>query len=175
MIPDSEKNLELDRLNLERQRFQFERQGVLFRYVAIVGAAATFVWGAFQYFHGIRLERDKQRAEQESATAVQKIAASEPFLSLQLKLFQEATKTAAFLATMTNAPANDTNRQRFEQLYWGELALVEKGDVAGAMVKFRDGLVAGVSPDELQHLSLEIAHACRIELGNSWAVSHWLR
>ena len=175
MSSNNEKGIELQRLDLEREHFQFERQGVVFRYVTILGAVAAFFWGAFQYFHGIDLERAKQRKEQEAATAVQKIAASQPFLERQLKLFEEATQTAAFLATVPDSPERPKKLERFEQLYWGELALVEHGPVESAMVRFRTGLKAGVPAEELQQLSLGIAHACRDELAKSWNVSHWSR
>jgi hypothetical protein len=175
MQTTTENTIEHQRLDLERERLKFERQGVVLRYVAILGAVATFFWGAFQYFHGIDLERAKQRKEQEAATAVQKITASKPFLERQLKLFEETTQTAAFIATMPDSPERPKKLERFEQLYWGELALVEHGPVEAAMVEFRAGLKANATDEELQRLSLGIARACRDELAKSWNVSHWLR
>lgn len=175
MLADTEVNIALQRLDLDRARLRFERQGVAFRYAAILGALGTFFWGAFQYFHGLDLERAKQRQAQEAAQSVQKIAASQPFLTLQLKLFQEATETAAFLATTPDSPERARKRERFEQLYWGELALVERGPVESAMVEFRLALEAKASAEELQRLSIGLAHACRDELAKSWNVSHWLR
>lgn len=175
MSTDAEKSVELQRLEFDRERLKLERQAVVFRYTAFMGAAITFAWGAFQYFHGIDLERAKQRQEQESATAVQKIAAFQPFLVRQLKLFEEATQTAAFIATVPDSPERPKMLERFEQLYWGELALVEHGRVEVAMVNFREGLKSGASAEDLQLLSLDIAHACREELAKSWNVTHWLR
>lgn len=172
---NTEKDIEVQRLDLERERLRFERQGIVFRYAAVLGAVATFIWGAFQYFHDSKRDRAKQLAEQENATSVQKIAASQPFLERQLSLFEEATQTAAFIATVPDSPERPKKLERFEQLYWGELALVEHGPVESAMVRFRTALKAGPTNGELQQLSLRIAHACREELAKSWNVSHWLR
>ena len=177
MKPDSESTLELQRLDLERERFKFERQGLIFRYLTILGAAGAFLWGAFTYFDGTRRERQKQLDEDRQATAVQKIAASKPFLDRQLMLFEEATQCAAFIAT-SHADAHDRadRVERFWQLYWGELALVEHGAVEASMKNFGDALMKSpVDTNELQRLSLGIAHACRDELAKSWDISHWSR
>ena len=99
MKPNNESTLELQRLDLERERFKFERQGLLFRYLTILGAVGAFLWSAFTYLHGAQSEREKQLEEGIQATAVQKIAASKPFLDRQLKLFEEATQCAAFTKT----------------------------------------------------------------------------
>ncbi|QIF02168.1 hypothetical protein [Roseimicrobium sp. ORNL1] len=169
------QSLEWQRLELEREKLRFERQGVLFRYVAILGAIGTFIWGAYTHFDGLRREQAKQAGEREQAIAVQKIAASQPFLERQLKLFEEATQVAAYLSTVSDSPDRAKKSERFEQLYWGELALVEKGPVEAAMVQFRKALMAGAPLEELRRHSLAIAHACREELAESWGVSHWKR
>lgn len=169
--------MEVQRLDLERERFKFERQGIIFRYATILGAVGAFLWGAFTYFDGTRRERLKRLDEQVQATAVQKIAASKPFLDRQMKLFEEATQCAAYLATNPVGATNRVEREeRFWQLYWGELALVEHGAVEAAMKQFGDALKkAPVNTNELQRLSLGIAHACRNELAKSWDISHWSR
>lgn len=118
MLADTEVNIALQRLDLVALDCGSNAEGVAFRYAAILGALGTFFWGAFQYFHGLDLERAKQRQAQEAAQSVQKIAASQPFLTLQLKLFQEATETAALLATTPDSPERARKRERFEQLYW---------------------------------------------------------
>jgi hypothetical protein len=169
------QGIEQQRLELDREKLRFERQGVLFRYVAILGAIGTFIWGAYTHFDGLQREQEKQARERERSIAVQKIAASEPFLERQLKLFEEATQTAAYLSTVSDSPDRAKKLERFEQLYWGELALVEKGPVEAAMVQFRKSLMAGAPQEELRLRSLAIAHACREELAESWEVSHWKR
>src|SRR5262249_44701951 len=90
---------EAQRVDLERERIKLQRQGLTFRYVAILGAIATFAWTAFTYFDTTSRERQTQSAEREHATRVQRLAAMQPFLERQLGLFQETTQTVAFLAT----------------------------------------------------------------------------
>jgi hypothetical protein len=109
------------------------------------------------------------------------IDARRPFLDLQLKLYQEATKAAAILATSSNADELKTAETRFWQLYWGELAMVENGGiqtkdggVEGSMVRFGDQLKKpSRDRSTLQRLSLELAHTCRDSLAESWNVRDW--
>jgi hypothetical protein len=56
------------------------------RFVAVLGGCATFAWTAFTYF-----------ADKRSSNEAEKIKASQPFLDRQLKLFENATETAAKL------------------------------------------------------------------------------
>lgn len=173
--PAGTPGIEFQRLDLEKEKLRFERQGVLFRYAAILGAIGTFIWGAYTHFDGLHREQEKQAREREQAIAVEKIAASKPFLERQLRLFEEATQVSAYLSTVSDSPDRVKKLERFEQLYWGELALVEKGPVEAAMVQFRQSLMAGAPLEELRRHSLAIAHACREELAESWGVSHWKR
>jgi hypothetical protein len=109
------------------------------------------------------------------------IDARRPFLDLQLKLYQEATKTTAILATSSDATELASAERRFWQLYWGELAMVEnggiraqKGGVEGAMVRFGDELRKQTRDQSaLQRLSLDLAHTCRDSLAESWGVRDW--
>lgn len=180
MKTEPTKDLELQRLELERQRFKLEQQGTIFRYIAILGGIATFAWSSYTYFDTAHLERDKlagERAQQEDerarATAAQRIAAMQPFLERQLRLFEEATQTAAFLATTVESPDRAKRIEKFWQLYWGELALVEHGKVEAAMVAFGDALTDGTDKTQLQQLALKITYACRNELAESWAEPSW--
>lgn len=78
------------------------------KWLAILVSVAGFLWGVA------------------SVLQARAIDARRPFLDLQLKLYQEATKAAAILATSSNADELKTAETRFWQLYWGELAMVEK-------------------------------------------------
>jgi hypothetical protein len=55
-------------------------------------------------------------------------------LERQLTLYTEASQIAATIATVEDRQVLDKSVQRFWQLYWGELALVENKEVEGAMV-----------------------------------------
>jgi len=116
-----------------------------------------------------------------SALQARAIDARRPCLDLQLKLYQEATKTTAILATSGEPSELRTAEKRFWQLYWGELAMVENGGikaqnggVEAAMVRFGEQLKMH-QPDRsrLQQLALDLAHICRDSLAESWGIRDW--
>ena len=133
------------------------------KWLAIFVSVGGFLWGVA------------------SVLQARAIEARRPFLDLQLKLYQEATKTAAILATSSDTDELKAAEMRFWQLYWGELAMVENGGiqandggVEGLMVQFGNELMKH-SKDRsmLQRLSLKLAHACRNSLAESWNVRDW--
>jgi hypothetical protein len=94
----------------------------------------------------------------------------QPFLKLRQDLYLEAIKAAGVLATK---PKEDKEykaaQERFRQLYVAELSMVESSDVAGRMVD----LAPAVAPElrnlnEAQHAALNLAHALRDSLRESW-------
>lgn len=133
------------------------------KWLTIVVTLAGFLWGITSVL--------QSRA----------IDARRPFLDLQLKLYQDATKVAAILATSRESKELADAETRFWQLYWGELAMVENGGiktkdggVEGAMVRFGDELQKGAQDRSiLKHRSLELAHICRDSLAESWGVRDW--
>jgi hypothetical protein len=90
-----------------------------------------------------------------------------------LQLYTTASTAAATLATSDDQTERTAALKRFWSLYWGELALVEDRRVEQAMVKFGEGLKRNADREELQQLSLALAHACRDSLGASWGVKEW--
>ena len=166
MKPKSTIDLDFEKLELDRARFNLEQQSTRFRYLTIIGAIIAFGWPCWTYF-------DSNRREQEKAAAVRKVAGMQPFLERQLKLFEEATQTASCIAVDPASTNTAKYTQRFWQLYWGELALVEHGPVSKAMDIFGKALDEGADPEELHFLSLDIAHACRNELAISWGEPSW--
>jgi hypothetical protein len=129
-----------------------------------VVAVATFIFGIYTY---------AQTAKQSEQT--NRIAASKPFLEKQLALFTDATVVASVIATSDNQDDLLKARSRFMQLYWGELGMVERGAVATAMIEFKKALDSNKPKEDLQRLSLGIAHACRDELGKAWGTDVWNR
>lgn len=133
------------------------------KWVTILVTVAGFAWGV------------------SSSLQSQAIAARRPFLDLQLKLYQEATKTTSILASSADPNGLRSARARFWQLYWGELAMVENGGlhtenggVEGAMARFGRQLLKDPQDQAaLQELSLELAHVCRDSLAESWGVRDW--
>ncbi|QYY33787.1 hypothetical protein K2O51_33625 (plasmid) [Cupriavidus pinatubonensis] len=134
----------------------------LAKVLTMVGATAAFFLGVFQFL-----------ATQNAQGETRRIEATRPFLDRQLKLYTEATQAAATLATSTKDEELTSAKEKFWSLYWGELALVEDKRVEAAMVNFGKALEKRLAVNELKILSLELAHACRDSLGESWGVKQW--
>ncbi len=132
--------------------------------LSILGAAATFAWGVFQFTIS-----QKQQVE------TRRIEATKPFLERQLTLYTEATQLASTIATTSDAEKREKSVERFWSLYWGELALVEDELVEGAMIRFGEVLRMKDSGEEVRRRSLALAHACRNSLARSWGVEAWQR
>ena len=130
--------------------------------LTLVGAVAAFIWGAYQFLSTQRNQAETRRIE-----------ATRPFLDRQLKLYTEATQAAATLATSPSKEDISSAKQRFWSLYWGELALVEDKRVEAAMVQLGRAIEQGKVGSEIQRLSLNLAHACRDSLAESWGVQQW--
>jgi len=130
--------------------------------LSLLGAVVAFAWGVIQFV-----------ASQQAQEETRRIEATKPFLERQLKLYTEATQAAATLATSKNRQELDAATKKFWSLYWGELALVEDKRVEAAMVQFGRALDAGSSGHALQKASLDLAHACRDSLAESWGVKQW--
>ena len=127
-------------------------------------ASATLLWGIYTYGETVKRTAETRRIE-----------ASKPFLDKQLALYSEATLNAATLATSSNPADLAAAKLRFLQLYWGELAMVERGAVESSMVAFKNALDAGKPQTDLARLALKLAYACRDELAVSWGTDAWLR
>jgi len=136
-------------------------------------AVAAFAWGVWKHFDEKTAERMRLQNEQVKEQSQRRIEATKPFLEQQLAFYVEATRSASVLATADDPAVLAVARARFLQLFWGELALVEDGDVEPAMGAFKGGLDRGASPDELEQLSLRLAHACRDSLSRSWNTPAW--
>lgn len=98
----------------------------------------------------------------------QTVEAAKPYLQSKLKWCEEAVETAAVIATAEPAAAA-AKTQRFWQLYWGVMGLVENERVTEAMIAFGNALSAKESPDILKGRSIALSHACRSEMADSWS------
>ncbi len=139
------------------------RLEIWLKFASSLLAIAAFFWGIYTYSDAARQQAETRRIE-----------AARPFLDKQLSLYTEVTQVTAVIATSTVITDVTTAKQRFYELYWGELALVERGKVVQAMIKFREALDNNHTKD-LARLSLDLAHACREELATSWGVDNWKR
>lgn len=98
-----------------------------------------------------------------------------PFLDKQLTLYFEASQAASQLATLPEGKERKQANTKFWELYYGQLSLVESPEVENAMDKFGEALQRYEKKEsglrELQQLSLNVSHACRDSLSESWGVS----
>jgi len=103
------------------------------------------------------------------------------FLDRQATIYFETNELVAKLANLDAADMNKKDRQRFDELYWGVLGMVEDNDVERAMVYFRQSLVneeraaqhkshSKECADAAQQISLTLAHCLRSSLASSWGV-----
>ena len=101
-----------------------------------------------------------------------RLEAQRPFLEYQLELYKETARVAVGIATSGPQRQSELKR-RFEELYWGELALVESRSVEAAMVQFRKALK--LDSADLKPKALDLAHALRQSLAQSWQNAAWKR
>ncbi|WP_157937573.1 hypothetical protein [Oceaniglobus roseus] len=129
-------------------------------FVAVVGLAGLLV-GVFQFVR------------------VQAVEARTPYLERKLAWCEEAVETTSRIAVAADpAPAD---QERFWQMYWGVMGLIEKHSITTAMIDFGKALRSsgaekaptgsGESAAPLSALSLALAHACRRELSAEWSPS----
>lgn len=130
-------------------------------FVALVGLAG-FVFGVIKFLE------------------VQAVEAERPYLERKLAWCEQAVETTSRIATSAEPSQKDIDR--FWQMYWGVMGLIEKASITSAMVDFGTGLrtlppAEDGSKDLTSHLagmqgkSLSLAHACRKELSAEWSPS----
>jgi len=135
-----------------------------FRFLSLIGAVGSFVWGVFVW-----------RRTQKERHVNAKREARKPFLDKQLLLYSEVTAVTSRIATLSDGEDLKKCKQRFWELYWGELAMVENKRVEDAMVKFGRALIENPSGQvSLQQLSLQLADCCRHSLAKSWGAKAWV-
>ncbi len=152
-----------------------DRLGTWLKIISPLLAIAAFFWGIYTYGDTKRQQLERTSIEAQRIAETRRIEASRPYLDKQLALYIETTQVTAIIATSEDENEVEANKQRFRELYWGELALVERGKVEQAMIAFLSALDANKEQSALARLALNLAHACREELAISWGVEHWNR
>ena len=99
--------------------------------------------------------------------------AAKPYLEKKLKWCEEAVNVASFIATAEPAEA-EKQVQKFLQLYWGVMNLVESKAVFDAMVAFEDALKERKDRSNLKGEARALAQACRAEMAATFS-SVWSR
>ena len=100
------------------------------------------------------------------------------FWERQIDLYAQAARAASTIATAPDIKRADytTARGRFDQLYFGELCIVESKEVAQQMVTFRTAILeyektsSAQNREALQAISLDLAHACRKSTEEVWNI-----
>ena len=101
-----------------------------------------------------------------------------PFIEQQFKLYGEAVAVASRLARAEdqNKQPPEEDLQRFWELYWGPLAMVEDSHVESAMVIFGNSLednfknIDNACSRMMNQASLALAHQARESLEQQWGV-----
>jgi hypothetical protein len=151
------------------------------------------LWVVFTYLDHQQEQDKAQRrlAEQQQAEAARQTArqqedlarqnnirqfeARKPFVQKQFDLYNETAAVVGRLITLD--PKSDEwakSSIRFWQLYWSELSVVEDKAVEAAMVRFGNALQAFHRDQrtqvDLQQASIDLAHALRKSIEESWRV-----
>ncbi|HXD95926.1 MAG TPA: hypothetical protein VN646_05265 [Candidatus Acidoferrum sp.] len=134
------------------------------KWIGAVVALGGLALGVVNYLATVRRDVETRNLE-----------ARKQYLTRQLDLYTEATRSAAKIATAKpGSPDHAKALARFWELYWGELSMVENSAVEGAMRNMGDCLNGQCSGcPNLQRCSLDLAHACRRSLADSWGVPDW--
>ena len=119
-----------------------------------------------------------RKAEADKEAATRKEDYKRRLWDKQMELYLQACRAASTIATVATPEHAEyaTARLRFEQLYHGELCIVEEPKVSQAMVDFRNQMMTyEQSPrDEqrqsLRSLALNLAEACRKSTESVWDV-----
>jgi hypothetical protein len=178
-----------------RSRFLDIIQAWLPVLTVVVGA----LWGLFTYITSQK-EAEQQRLAQTQAIETQRLAqereaqlqrnyqlekdlstrrieAQRPFLQKQLDLYFETIQLVGKLISgaQPNTPEWKPMEERFWQLYWAELAMVEHGIVEQAMKEFGEQLKRYVQTptqdvkNRLNVASYNLAHAIRQGIESAWS------
>jgi hypothetical protein len=138
-------------------------------------------WVAFTWVAEQRKSSEDRRAEAEKQVEVRLFEARRPFIAQQLALYLETAQVAGKLVSMSDPKSSewDKNFQRYEQLYWTELSMVEDDGVKEAMQFFAVLLrwinehkppVPGKENEELKQRAYRLARALRASIEMSWMI-----
>jgi hypothetical protein len=148
--------------------------------------------------HAQLVQQQKQLSEQIKKDTEDRLEQyKRSFWQKQLELYAEASRVTSLLATGNPTGADwITARARFEQLYWGELSIVESPEVEQKMIEFRGKLkdfenlpefealrqIPSNQPDAiayqvqimegyragLRRASFDLAHLVSLSVGKAW-------
>jgi hypothetical protein len=134
--------------------------------VTAVALVAGGLYTLYEYLGNRATDRRNFEFQKENAT----FEAKKPFYSAQLDLCEQASSSAAILATSKGRDAAGAKKAEgdFWRLYWGPLGIVEDTGVEDAMVTFGHCLQGSCANQSIENLALSLAHACRTLISQSW-------
>src|SRR5262245_19255545 len=107
--------------------------------VGVLATVATLIGGAIAFF----AQRSDDLAQRKLQAEAAQRESKKVFLEKQAKLYFEAVPLVARLAIATTPGAiAEADEQRFRELFWGELGMVEDVGVARSMDLFERSLEA---------------------------------
>lgn len=122
--------------------------------VALIGAYV----GVLKYLE------EKRKANETARTESQK-----PFSAKQQEIYFDLVMTTAIIG---NRPRRDPDRRKAEKhfwvLFWGPIPMVANEEVAKAIDAFSDAMDTPENGLHLRNTSMNLARACRHELGEAW-------
>jgi hypothetical protein len=126
----------------------------LLKTIATFGGLVTITVGIIQY--GVTKRSEFRRR----------------FWEEQLGMYRRVCAAASTLATSKDLKEAEPDRLEFWKLFWGELSILEHGNVKKSMEDFGAALRkvedGNASPNSLEQPSYRLARACRKSLGLTW-------
>lgn len=168
--------VELKRLEIEYKKLDPLFEGprielnvdLIVKAFSVVAVLAGILITYIQYSGTASLQRKQMLENERNGIRAASRESLKPFNEKRIVLYTEASNVVSKLANLSEGKERETARQRFFELYWGELALVEDRQVESAMVHFARALEEyernPSSSDELKKQSYNVAHAFRESL-----------
>jgi hypothetical protein len=143
-------------------------------WTAVFGGITAIGLIAGGFYTLVQYESSKSNNEEtlKVQLANSKFEAEKPFFQRQLDLCAEASSSAAILSTTAGRGKAEVQKAKgdFWRLYWGPLGMVEDEAVESAMVRYGRCLQTRCDNTRIEILALDLAHACRKLVANSWDV-----
>lgn len=153
---------------------------VTIRGVSAFAAVGAVIYGIVEY-----LDQRKDQITQTGLEIDQKVLenialvreSKMVFLKKQFDLYVEAVSVVSRLANGYDYARREADLERFWQLYWGELGMVEDPNVEGAMIAIGEilGTIKTSDPpqeirEQLKIASLNLSHCVSKSLEESWGI-----
>ncbi len=142
----------------------------------IIKAVITPIIAVITVLVGIYQYTDAQKQSLEREYELKRLERQEKRFEEKAALYKETRQLLSFLSTNDSKTSDiyETKRNKFWELYWGDLASVETHPIESLMVQFgnkldqikneTDGAKINSVKNDLQQISLSFAHQTKKEL-----------